>query len=154
LRRSAGWSAAPVSSLLLRLPLCSCGYWQKSNGLQAGQRPGGRRYCWPLSWGAFRAGGLPPGGVGGKGPNSSALPQVTGLAPARFKIARVLEFIPLTSAPRQCPPAVPPGRIRNLRSRLRSGLLFTPLTSGNEFPHTMIGGGPEATRRALAAGSR
>jgi hypothetical protein len=33
-----------------------------------------------------------------------------------------------------------PQQDSNLRSRLRRGLLCTPLTSGNEFPKTMIGG--------------
>src|SRR5262249_14562416 len=33
-----------------------------------------------------------------------------------------------------------PRQDSNLRSRLRRGLLCTPLTSANEFPRTMIGG--------------
>jgi len=32
-----------------------------------------------------------------------------------------------------------PRQDSNLRSRLRRGLLYTFLTGGNEFPHTMIG---------------
>ena len=43
-----------------------------------------------------------------------------------------------------------PRQDSNLRSRLRRGLLFTPLTSGNEFPHTMIGGVSGATASLIA----
>ena len=39
-----------------------------------------------------------------------------------------------------------PRQDSNLRSRLRRGLLCTPLTSGNEVPHTMIGGVSGAAR--------
>jgi hypothetical protein len=38
--------------------------------------------------------------------------------------------------------------------RLRRGLLCTRLTSGNEFPHTMIGGSSGAACLAEAAGMR
>jgi hypothetical protein len=38
-----------------------------------------------------------------------------------------------------------PRQDSNLRSRLRRGLLCTPLTSGNELPHAMIGGVSGAT---------
>jgi len=39
------------------------------------------------------------GRTGGEVRNAAAFPQVTGLAPNRFKIVRVFEFMPLTSAP-------------------------------------------------------
>ena len=47
-----------------------------------------------------------------------------------------------------------PRQDSNLRSRLRRGLLCTALTSGNEWPHAMIGGGPGATAgRGCRAGT-
>jgi hypothetical protein len=46
-----------------------------------------------------------------------------------------------------------PRQDSNLRSRLRRGLLCSPLTSGNEFPHTMIGGVSGAAYRTWLAGT-
>jgi len=54
----------PDIAALFRLPACSCGFWWKSNGLRSGQRPGGRRYDWLLSW-AFRGWGPASGGGSG-----------------------------------------------------------------------------------------
>jgi hypothetical protein len=46
-----------------------------------------------------------------------------------------------------------PRQDSNLRSRLRRGLLCTPLTRRNEFPHTMIGGVSGAAYRTWLAGT-
>jgi hypothetical protein len=116
-----------VSSMLLRLPLCSCGYWQKSNGLWAGQRPGGRRYLLAAELGFSGLGSCLRERLGGKGRNSSALPQVTGLALSRREIARVFEFTPLNSAP---------GRIRTCAHG-----------SGGECSMTLLPGGMRRSRR-------
>jgi hypothetical protein len=45
-----------------------------------------------------------------------------------------------------------PRQDSNLRSRLRRGLLCVTLTSGNEFPYTMIGGVSGGAHRTWAAG--
>ena len=50
--------------------------------------------------GPFAAGVLLPGAGRGKMGNAPAFLQVTGLAPNRLKIVRVVEFMPLNSAPR------------------------------------------------------
>jgi len=66
-----GWAGQPPPDIgaRLRLPLSSCGYWRKSNGLRARQRPGGRREVSTLSW-ASAAGVRLPGAVRGKGPGT------------------------------------------------------------------------------------
>jgi hypothetical protein len=102
-----GWpdGPPPPSPVLLWLPLCSWGYWRKSNGLRLGQRPGGRRYCWPLSW-AFRGWGpASGGGSGGTVRNASALPQVRRLALNRSKIVKAFELILLPAPPAGFEPA-------------------------------------------------
>ena len=102
-----GWldGLPPPSPVLLWLPLCSCRYWRNSNGLRLGQRPGGRRCCWPLSW-AFEAGVLPPGAVLGTVRNASALTQVRRLALNRSKIVKVFELILLPVPPAGFEPAL------------------------------------------------
>jgi hypothetical protein len=65
LARSASDRWSPSSLVLLWLPLSSCRYRRKSNGLRSGQRLGGRRHCWPLSR-AFRGWGPDSGGGSGE----------------------------------------------------------------------------------------
>jgi hypothetical protein len=134
---AVGWAGrpAPPSLVLLWLPRCSCGYWRKNNGLRLGQRPGGRRYCWPLSW-AFGAGVLPPGAARGKGPRRIRVAAGQTLGTQSAQDCQSVRIYAYDQCPRQD---------SNLRSRLRRGLLCTTLTSGNDFPHTMIGGVSGAT---------
>jgi len=56
----------PASSAPLWLLLSSWGYWPKSNGLWSGQRPGGRRHGWPVSWGFPRLGAASGGDSGAR----------------------------------------------------------------------------------------
>jgi hypothetical protein len=67
--------------------------------------------------------------LGGSGQNPSRAPSASAWPPT---LAGVLVHI------RQYLPH-PRGRLAQ-QQRLQRGLLCTPLTSGNEFPHTMIGG--------------
>jgi hypothetical protein len=83
--------------------------------------------------------------INGLGPhrqNVSAFPQVTSLrySGQDWQSVRIYAYD-------QCP-----RQDSNLRSRLRRGLLCTPLTSGNEFLHTMIGGVSGATAWARLLG--
>jgi hypothetical protein len=100
LRRSGGLDSRPpgIAGCSGCQPF-SCGYWPKSNGLRPGQRPGGRRYGLPLSWGFPRLGSCFRGRPGDKIRNASAFPQVIAPAPHRVKIAQAFEFMPLNSAP-------------------------------------------------------
>ncbi len=108
----------PDIAALFRLPLCSCGYWRKSNGLRAGQRPSGRRYGWLLSW-VFRR--WSPGSGGGPGQDAESICISAGHRPGRMS-CQDCQSVGIYS-PDQCP-----GQDSNLRSRLRRGLLCTPLT--------------------------
>ncbi len=88
------------------LPLRSCGYWGKSNGLWAGQRPSGRRYCLPLSWGFPRLGSCCRARIGRGIGNASASAQVTGSGPCGVKIVKVFELWLLPVPPAGFEPAL------------------------------------------------
>ena len=129
-RRSGGLGSPPGYCPRFRLPFCVAA------DIGEEQRPPGRATAWWPSLGFAAELGFPRLGYGSRGRtggevrNASAFPQVTGRGSYRTKLSECSEFVPLNCAP---------GRI--LTCAHGSGeVLCTPLTSGNEFPHTMIGG--------------
>jgi hypothetical protein len=104
--------------------LFSCGYWRRSNGRRAGQRPGGRR-LWLAAELGFRGWG--PGCGGGPGARSGTR--------LRFRRSQARAYVPPRLSERsnyasdQCP-----RQDSNLRSRLRRPILCEALTWQNA-PH-------------------
>jgi hypothetical protein len=107
------------------------------------ERLGDRECQPPLSRETRGSGGEIRARIGHQIWDSSTLPQLTGLVPKPGQDCQSVRIYVSYQCPRQD---------SNLRSRLRRGLLCRPLTSGNEFSHTMIGGASGAARRTWAAG--
>ena len=100
---AAPWRAGPPPPDIAALSGCRCvagDIGGKRNGLQAGQRPGDRRYVSPLSW-ACAAGVLIPGAERGQGPERVCVSAGQGLALSRFEDSQGFDFLPVEQCPRQ-----------------------------------------------------
>jgi hypothetical protein len=138
----AGWAAAPGRRRLCLGCRCVAAGTGGSNGLRPGQRPGGRRYSVPVSWGFPRLGCCCRGGPGARWRTRLRLAGHR----AGARAARDCPSVRVCAS-EQCP-----RQDSNLRTRLRRGLLRTPLASGNMLLRVRPGGGPGTARRAWAAG--
>jgi hypothetical protein len=119
LRRSGGLGSGPRATSRCFVGRCVAGdTWGRSNGLRPGQRPRGRRYSVPVSWGFPRLG---PAAGGCPGARSGTRP--------RFRRSQGWHLI----GPRwsECSNYASDLRLRqdsSLRTRLRRGLLCMALT--------------------------